>query len=91
MNGPPKDVDLQKPTHPLLNEGGSSNGLADRDILAETGRARALPFEPPKKRHERKSRRPVRWLRLSSQDVGGLLNPAPLITRRGQCKRCGQS
>jgi hypothetical protein len=49
MDGPPKDVDLQKPTPSLPNEGGSSNGLEDRDILAETGRARALPFEPPKK------------------------------------------
>jgi len=48
MSGPPKDVDLQKPTPSLPNKGGSSNRLEDRDILAETGRARALPFEPPK-------------------------------------------
>jgi len=60
MCGPPKDVDLQKPTHPLLNGGGSSNGLADRDILAETGRARALPFEPPKRGSNEKAADQVR-------------------------------
>jgi len=41
--------------HLLSNESGSSNGLTDRDILAETGRARALPRSIRlKKRHERK-------------------------------------
>jgi len=57
-HGASKDCGLLQPPSSLPKEGGSSNGLEDRAILAETGRARALPFEPPKLGRERKSRRP---------------------------------
>ncbi|MNL21290.1 hypothetical protein D3C87_1425730 [compost metagenome] len=43
-----QNFDLQQPTHPLPNGGGSSNGLEDREALTRTGKARAFPFEPPK-------------------------------------------
>jgi len=39
---------LQQPPQPLPNDGGSSNGLEDREALTRTGKARAFPFEPPK-------------------------------------------
>ena len=72
-----KDVDLQKPTHPTPIGGGSSIGLAYRDILAETGRAEALPSEPPKTGGtNEKAAGPAGKLRLSSQDVSG--TPIPI-------------
>ena len=43
-----KNFSLQKLTHPTPIGGGSSNGLAYREILAKTGGAEAPPSEPPK-------------------------------------------
>ncbi len=51
---------LLQPTHPLPNEGGSSNGLEDREPSCESRQARALPFEPPKKRANEKAADHVR-------------------------------
>jgi hypothetical protein len=72
-----KNFSLQKLTHPLLNEGGSSDGLADREILAKTGGAEAPPSEPPKTggRNDEAAGSAGK-LRLSSQNLLGLLNPA---------------
>ena len=72
-----KNFSLQKLTHPLPNGGGSSNGLVDREILAKTGGAKAPPSEPPKTggENDEAAGSAVR-LRLSSQNLLGLPNPA---------------
>jgi len=52
-----KQFDLHKPPHPTPIGGGSSNRLAYRELLAQTGEPRGSLFEPPKLGHKRKSRR----------------------------------
>jgi hypothetical protein len=51
---------LLQPSPTLSNEGGGSNRLTDREPLGETGRARALPSEPPKGSWNRKAATPWR-------------------------------
>lgn len=54
---PDQNFDLQQPTYRFQTRAAARTGWKTGKLWTRTGRARALPFEPPKT-DERKSRRP---------------------------------
>jgi len=65
---PPKNFGLQQPTPSLPNDGGSSNGLEDRETLARNRQGSRPPVRAAKNwRANEKAADPCGWLRLSSQ------------------------
>ena len=69
MNGL-QEFQFAKTDAPETNQGGSSNGLVYREILAKTGGAEAPPSEPPKTGSKNdEAAGSAGKLRLSSQNL----------------------
>ena len=73
-------------SHPLSHGGGSPNGC-ERPGSAESvsGRARALPFGPPKRGQNAKSRKPVRDVAAFGRAASDSHIRLPTIGQRPQC------